>query len=100
MIDTLIQGLLIGSWGWLWTNRLTYGDMLGVYLYEWYKKLPFPDSVKQFVAKPLFLCSICHTFWFSIVCILVFGMGWAEGAWLVLSALFFVNLLEQLWEQQ
>lgn len=71
IITALILGIASGAWAFLWCNVLTTSEMAGALFVRWYYKLVgWPEENKDWryrMAKPLFDCSICHSFWVALL---------------------------------
>ena len=66
MIDSILLGFVCGAWSFLWCGRLTAPGMLGNIIPALYwKVLGAYKPWKEYLSKPFFDCSICHSFWMA-----------------------------------
>lgn len=66
MIDSILLGFVCGAWSFLWCQELTKPQMLGnIVPVVYWKILGKYKPWKEWLAKPLFDCEVCHSFWIA-----------------------------------
>lgn len=71
MIDSILLGFACGAWSFLWCGPLTSPGMMGNIVPVMYWRLMGVETRwKQWIAKPIFDCPICNSFWISMLIVI------------------------------
>lgn len=64
MIDAILMGFVCGAFSFLWCNVLTSPGMLGnIVPVAYWRIMGAQKNWKQWIAKPMFDCAVCNSFW-------------------------------------
>lgn len=87
LIDSILIGMLCGAWSFLWCNVLTMPGMLGnIVPATYWRVMGQHKTWKEQVAKPLFDCAVCNSFWISLSAVLYSGPSYPLAV--IVAALF------------
>lgn len=87
LIDSILIGMLCGAWSFLWCNVLTMPGMLGnIVPATYWRVMGQHKTWKEQIAKPLFDCAVCNSFWISISTLLYIGPSYPLAV--IVAALF------------
>ena len=67
MIESILIGFVCGAWSFMWCEVLTRPGMIGNFVPVLYWRIVGKHTTqKEWIAKPLFYCAVCNSFWIAL----------------------------------